>query len=405
MAKYNYDKSVLKGLGVGDFLGEVKLREKHIADAEAADIQSIFNSNVLAEKLHPNVQFAKVSKIIDHGSAKEFELVPDKEKGTESLAFFRAGQYISIAIEDKEKGINTTRPYTICSGPNEALGQNSHYNIVVKSVPKGIVSNYILENWEEGTQVMMSAPVGTYYYTNLRDAKHVIALAGGSGITPFYSMASSIAAGLEDFKLTILYGSRFANDILLKDQLDAIEDSCKEKIKIVHVLSDDDKKDFEKGFITADLIKKYAGKDDYSVFVCGPTAMYNFVAGEISKLDLPQRRVRWEVPGENLDTSRLPGLKDSEGVTHKVVVHVHDETTEVEIPESTTLMRGLENAGIHVPADCRSGKCGWCRSRLISGDVYIPIDDRREADDKFGWIHPCCTYAKSDCEIEVFPNY
>ena len=33
MAKYNYDKSALKGLGVGAFLSEVKVREAHIAAA------------------------------------------------------------------------------------------------------------------------------------------------------------------------------------------------------------------------------------------------------------------------------------------------------------------------------------------------------------------------------------
>ena len=34
MAKYNYDKKVLKGLGVGDFLGEVKTRQEHIEKGE-----------------------------------------------------------------------------------------------------------------------------------------------------------------------------------------------------------------------------------------------------------------------------------------------------------------------------------------------------------------------------------
>ena len=32
--KYNYDKKLLKGLGVGAFLGQVKLREKMISIGE-----------------------------------------------------------------------------------------------------------------------------------------------------------------------------------------------------------------------------------------------------------------------------------------------------------------------------------------------------------------------------------
>ena len=49
------------------------------------------------------------------------------------------------------------------------------------------------------------------------------------------------------------------------------------------------------------------------------------------------------------------------------------------------------------------GQCGWCHSRLVSGEVFIPdeADGRREADKKFGWIHPCCTYPLSDIELDV----
>lgn len=61
-------------------------------------------------------------------------------------------------------------------------------------------------------------------------------------------------------------------------------------------------------------------------------------------------------------------------------------------------------AGGHkgLPSRCRSGQCGWCHSRLVSGEVFIPdeADGRREADKKFGWIHPCCTYPLSDIELD-----
>ena len=82
MAKYNYDKSALKGLGVGAFLGEVKLREQHIAAATDEMPQSIYNANILAKKLHPAKQFVKVAKVTDHGNAKSFVLVPDPARGT-----------------------------------------------------------------------------------------------------------------------------------------------------------------------------------------------------------------------------------------------------------------------------------------------------------------------------------
>ena len=69
----------------------------------------------------------------------------------------------------------------------------------------------------------------------------------------------------------------------------------------------------------------------------------------------------------------------------------------------STLLDALEKAGIRAPSHCRSGECGWCHSRLVSGDVYIPedTDGRRLADKKFGWIHPCCSYPISDVTLDV----
>lgn len=187
MAKYNYDKSCLKGLSVKPFLNEVSVREKHIQAADSTPSPSIFNANILADQLHPPVQYARVSKVIDHGCAKLYVLEANKDMGTNELAYFRAGQYVSILFDIDGK--ITTRPYTICSNPKEALAKHSTYSILVKPVEDGIVSTFIANNWKVGTEIIISGPLGNYYYTNLRDAKHVIALAGGSGITPFLSMA------------------------------------------------------------------------------------------------------------------------------------------------------------------------------------------------------------------------
>ena len=60
----------------------------------------------------------------------------------------------------------------------------------------------------------------------------------------------------------------------------------------------------------------------------------------------------------------------------------------------------MEQAGIKAPSRCRSGQCGWCHSMLVSGEVFIPD----EADKKFGWIHPCCSFPLSDIELEIFPT-
>ena len=398
--KYGYNKKLLKSLSVGPFLGQVKLREKMIAEASDELPTSIFNANVLAKKLHPNVQYAVVAAIADHGDAKSYTLEPDAEKGSEQLAYFRAGQYVSIALDIGEAKLN--KPYTIRSCPKDAL--KGTYTITVKRTAKGFASDYILDNWQVGTKVKLSAPLGEFYHQELRDAKQVVALAGGSGITPFYSMAAAIADGTEDFTLTILYGSRTKDGILLRDELEAVAAASSGKVKVVHVLSDEECDGCEKGFITAELIKKYAPEGDYSVYLCGPKAMYAFMDAELPKLGLKARRIRKELPGEYGDpTADVAYPKDAAGKTFEITVLIRGEAQTVPCRADQTLLDALEKAGIRAPSHCRSGECGWCHSRLVSGDVYIPedVDGRRAADKKFGWVHPCCSYPVSDVTLDV----
>ena len=404
MSNFNYDKSVLKGLGVGEFLGEVKIREQHINAAPAEDIQSIFNANILAEKLHPSCQFVKVVQVIDRVDAKSFVLAADQSKGTEKLAYFRAGQYICIAL--CIGAVTCNRPYSLSSGPKDAL-TGSTYMITVKRSKGGFAGEFILDNWTVGTEAVISGPLGDFYYQELRDAKNVVAIAGGSGITPFYSMACAIADGIEDFNLTILYGSRTVAGILLREELDAVAARSKGKVKVVYVISDEQSwGGYEYGFITSDLIKKYAPNDEYSLFVCGPKAMYPFMRSEIEALGIRRKYVRFELSGEYGDPAQDPTYpKGFDGKEYKITVHIRGTVKVVPVKTNQTLLSAMEAGGIRVPSDCRSGKCGWCHSRLISGKVFIPkgYDARRAADKKFGWIHPCITYPLGNIEIEVFP--
>lgn len=216
--KYHYKRDAIKPLPLKPFLNMVKDRNQVIEQADAVMPQAEFNANILAAKLHPEVQYVKISEIQDHGDAKTFTFVPDEERGTKELAYFRAGQYISVSLDFE--GGTMCKPYAIRSNPKDALGdEDNRYMITVKRNITGFASDYMLDSFKVGDELEISGPLGEFYYQKFRDEKHVVALAGGSGITPFYSMASAIVSGIEDFNLTILYGSRTSEGILLKEEL------------------------------------------------------------------------------------------------------------------------------------------------------------------------------------------
>ncbi len=402
--KYNYDKSALKGLGVGAFLGETKLRTKMIEAAPTDLPVSVYNENVLAKTLHPGVQYTKIAKVEDHGGAKSFTLTADKSKGTEKLAYFRASQYVSVALNISGALVN--KPYTIRSNPKDALGEGSSYILTVKLTDPAYASRFILDTWKEGDSVELSGPLGDFYYQALRDAKHIVAVAGGSGITPFYSMAAAIVSGIEDFDMTILYGSRSSDGILLKDEIEALAAESNGRVKVVHVLSHEEKAGYEHGFINGELIKKYAPEGDFSVFMCGPKAMYDFCIPECQKLGLPKRRYRAEMSGDYMGAvNNADYPADKKSGEFKLTVDIRGKKQTVPCEAGETLLWAMERAGIAAPSHCRSGECGWCHSKLVMGEYYCPpdADGRRLADKKFGWVHPCCSYPLSDIELCVYP--
>ena len=406
MAKYNYDKKALKGLTPFPFLGEVKARNAAIEAAPATPPKSIYNANILARRLHPAVQHCLIQKVKDHGDAKSFTLIPDAAKGTEKLAYFRASQYVSVALNID--GAPVRKPYTIRSNPRDALAaEGSSYTLTIKRTRPAYASAWILENWKEGDAVEISGPLGDFYYQDLRDARQVIAIAGGSGITPFYSMAAAIVDGIEDFCLTILYGSRTADGILLKEEIEALAEKSGGKVKVIHVLSEEEKAGYEHGFITAELIQKYAPEGDYSVFMCGPKAMYVFGEEQCKKLGLPKRRYRMEMSGDYMGAVNNPDYpKDQIGKSYTLTVDIRGEKAVIPCKAEESLLWAMERAGIKAPAHCRSGECGWCHSRLVKGRVYIPAeaDGRRLGDIKFNWIHPCVSFPLSDIELGIYPT-
>ena len=403
MSKERVDIKI-KPLGLLDLLSFKKLipyRKKRIQNASPEIINETPPMNVLAKKLHPREQHMIVESVTQETPlAKTYRLVPNKEKGTTELAYFRPGQYLSFTFDIE--GSTVTRPYSISSSPGKAL--EGYYEITVKRDEGGFVSNYIWQNWSTGTQVICGGPEGYFYYDNLRDKKNLVGLAGGCGITPFMSMAQSIVDGTFDINLVIFYGCNKKEDIIYHDKLNSLQEESNGRLKVVYVLAQQEVEGFEKGFITAPLIKKYVDVHNSSFFICGPQAMYDFLAKEFEKLNLRRKFIRRELFGEIKNVESLDDFpKDVAGKEFKVKVHIGGISKEIPASSTETVLVAMERAGLCPPSSCRSGVCGVCRSLLISGRVYIPEDEdgRRQADIKYGYIHPCASFPVGDLEIIV----
>ena len=392
------------------FRGLPGKRRKRFKKASARPLP-VHTVNELAQLIHPPKLDLVVTGIRDETrTTRTFKLAPAPASETGALPCFRAGQYLSLkATVD---GARISRPYSISSAPFEASGRDGFYEITLRRIDGGFFSDHVWNNWAVGTPVQSSSPVGLFYHEPLRDTGKIVGLAGGSGVTPFRSMAREIAFGDLEAELLLLYGSSDQNDIVFRDELEELESRSAGKLRVVHVLSGETALSgatasldgCEQGLITAELIERHADTKNSSFFVCGPELMYRFLEAELAKLDLPRRRVRREVWGELSDVAGQPGFPpEAAGRTFQMKVKTGGVSSEIPSRATETILVAMERASLASPSSCRSGECGFCRSLLLEGDVFVAPDrdGRRVADRRLGYIHPCSTYPVSDLELEA----
>ena len=93
-------------------------------------------------------------------------------------------------------------------------------------------------------------------------------------------------------ELTIFLGCWTINDVVFDKEFKLLEEASNSRIKVIHILSDEEYDSCEYGFITANLIRKYVNPDICSFFISGPQAKYEFVRGELKKHNVRDKFTR-----------------------------------------------------------------------------------------------------------------
>lgn len=96
-----------------------------------------------------------------------------------------------------------------------------------------------------------------------------------------------------------------------------------------------------------------------------------------------------------------PGRHDS-GMTRLHTVHIANLGDALQVPAASTLLEAARSAGLPYPHGCRVGRCGACKSRLLSGEVemlpHTPFS-LTAADRERGFILACRAQPRSDCSV------
>ncbi|KAJ1928903.1 hypothetical protein IWQ60_001646 [Tieghemiomyces parasiticus] len=176
------------------------------------------------------------------------------------------------------------RPYT----PVSSEDQKATFDLLIKHYPEGKFTSK-LATLKPGDKVDIKGPIPKYKYTpNMH--KEIGIVVSGSGLTPGKQLVDRILANPDDHtKVSLLYGNLSEDDILLRDELDALAKQHPDRLR-VHYTVDKAPKDwpFSTGYVTKAMAKEYlpapGGKSDGEhsdtmIFVCGPPPMVNAISG------------------------------------------------------------------------------------------------------------------------------
>jgi ferredoxin-NADP reductase len=319
---------------------------------------------------------------------------------------FRPGQYVNLFVD--VDGILTSRPYSISSKPGVGF-----LDLTVRDKPGGFVAPFLLNEMQVGDELESTGPAGAFYYEPLIDGRDLVFLAGGSGVTPFMSIIRHLLGRGEatpSLQIHLLYGSRLLDDVIFGAELAklAAEHPCFRYSLVIseppasYEGGDLESPAYRTGFLDAKLIREEVGDVSGKTFyVCGPNVMYGFCLDALQEMGVPRHKIRRELYGPPDDVTQEPGWPAELPADALFEVEVEGRRT-IRAAAGEPLLSSLERYGLVVPAVCRAGECSACRTRLLSGRVFMPADTGlRETDREHGYIHACVSYPLTHLRIRI----
>ncbi len=204
---------------------------------------------------------------------------------------FAAGQYMQLQIPKYELTRQEEfRAYSIASPPYE----KKQLSFIITKVEGGAVSTYVHDYLKEGDELLLRGPFGNF---RLRDSeREILMIATGSGLAPIRSMLFTLARWQSRQKITLYYGEKKPEDLILYEELREFEKKLGDFtfIPILSRTTEEDEWSGEKGRVT-DLISKYvADQADIDIYICGAPVMIRSCLSLFTEKGIPDERLSFD---------------------------------------------------------------------------------------------------------------
>ncbi len=297
-----------------------------------------------------------------------FEVPPESEEAFR----YEAGQHLTLKVVID--GQEVRRSYSICSS-----AQDQKLRVAIKKVDDGLFSHWAAENLQAGTRIDVMEPQGHFNVPlQPETARHHVAFASGSGITPVLSLIKTTLRAEPKSRFTLVYGNRASSSVMFKDELEDLKDRYLTRLSLVFILSREQQDvDLFNGRIDAEkcrqLLKQWVDPDTIDVaYICGPQSMMEQVKAQLEEAGLEKSRIKLELFASAMHKGPRPErksvVKGTDGCTVTVVHHGLTREFSMSKNKESVLDAALEH-GIELPYACKGGVCGTCRCKLLKGEV------------------------------------
>ncbi len=318
---------------------------------------------------------ARVVEVIDEThDAKTFVLRPNWR-----WSGFVAGQNVGVNVEID--GVTQRRRYSMSCG--EASGKT--FQITVKRVAGGRVSNWLHDNVQAGDVLDLSPPAGDFVLPAQLPGK-LLMLGGGSGITPLMSQLETLLDADYAGDIQLLYFVRSPADRIFGEYLDLLANEYP-NLRVQWCFEDDRKGGKPERFSARQIARRVPDYQERQTLLCGPAGFMEAVREHWAAKGLSER-LQFEYFG-------TPPVATADGV--EAQVSLSRKTRDLTAAPNQSLLEALENAGETPVYGCRMGICHECKCHKSSGSVRNVLTGEVSSGDED--IQLCVSVAVSDVTL------
>tara|TARA_B100000768_G_scaffold50669_1_gene49460 strand:+ start:100 stop:1140 length:1041 start_codon:yes stop_codon:yes gene_type:complete len=310
------------------------------------------------QKFH-SLKILKIKAETTSSVSISFE-VPDNLK---NYYLYKAGQYVTLKA--KIKGDSILRSYSICSSP-----KSGRLTVAIKSIERGLFSNYANEALREGDVMDVSKPEGRFVFQGDDSQEALFGIAAGSGITPLMSIVKDALVVNDKNKFVLLYGNKNIGDSMFHFEIKDLKLNYPNRFFCYNIYSRENNEGNKFGRIDGSFLKyclnQHSDLSFKNFFLCGPEELTVSMCNELEALGFDKSKILFEL---FYSKNKIEVEKSSEKAKVKITSDYED--FEISVSKNMTLLDAALNEKIDVPYSCQGGVCSSCIGKVTKGTVKM----------------------------------